>query len=110
MRAGRAWLFLAVWIALTSALLTFPFRRAPNVVQQGYDKVIHTSLFTVMGVAAQAAGPWVTLLLTAPVAVGLEYVQKGIPSRTFSFVDMLANLTGIVLGVSAFELSSRLRR
>lgn len=107
-RRLRAWLFLVLWIALTAALLTIPFDRTPQLVQRGYDKVVHTSLFTVMGIAAQAAAPWVSLGITIPVAVGLELVQQRIPNRTYSVVDMAANLTGIVLGLFAFELSSRL--
>jgi VanZ family protein len=107
-RRFRAWLFLVIWIIFTGVLLTFPFRRSPDVVQRGYDKVIHTSLFTVMGIAAQAAAPFVSLLLTVPVAVGLEYVQKKIPERNFSIIDLLANLTGIVLGLGSYELSTRL--
>ena len=63
-----------------------------------------------MGIAAQAAAPWVSLLVTAPLAVGLELVQKKIPARTFDTTDMLANVVGMVLGLAAFELSTRLSR
>lgn len=106
-RHGRAWLFLVVWIVITGVLLTVQFKKVPQPVQHGYDKVIHTSLFTVMGIAAQAAAPFISLIITVPVAVGLEYVQKQLPYRTFSIVDMLANLTGILLGLVSFELSTR---
>jgi VanZ family protein len=105
----RAWVFLAFWIVLTCFALTFPFRKTPRVLERGYDKVVHTSLFTVMSVSAQAAAPWVSLLITGPFAVGLEMIQKKIPHRTYSTVDMLANFTGIVLGIFAFELSRRLK-
>lgn len=104
----RAWMFLVCWIALTSFALTFPFRKGPKIVERGYDKVIHTSLFTVMGISAQAAAPWISLLVTGPVAVGLELVQKKIPRREFDITDMLANITGIFLGVASYELSRRL--
>jgi len=107
-RHGRAWLFLVCWIALTSVLLTIPFHRQPKIVERGYDKVVHTSLFTVMGIAAQAAAPWISLVVTTPVAVGLELVQQRLPYRTYSTVDLLANLTGILLGLASFELSTRL--
>ncbi len=107
-RRGRAWLFLVCWIALTSFALTFPFRKGPKVLERGYDKVIHTSLFTVMGISAQAAAPWVSLLVTGPLAVGLELIQKRIPQRGFDVTDMLANITGIFLGLASYELSRRL--
>ena len=80
----------------------------PRVVARGYDKVVHTSLFTVMGIAAQAAAPWISLAVTLPVAVGLELVQRQLPYRMYDNVDLLANLTGILLGLASFELSTRL--
>jgi len=107
-RRIRAWVFLVCWTVLTSFALTFPFRKGPKIVERGYDKVIHTSLFTVMGISAQAAAPWISLLVTGPVAVGLELVQKKIPRREFDIADMLANITGIFLGVASYELSRRL--
>jgi VanZ family protein len=109
-RRARAWVFLFCWIALTTFFLTFPFKRGPQVLERGYDKVIHTSLFTVMGISAQAAAPWISLLVTGPVAVGLELLQKRLPAREFSTVDMLANITGIFLGLFAYELSTRLTK
>ena len=107
-RRARAWVFLVCWIAVTSFFLTYPFKKGPKILERGFDKVIHASLFTVMGISAQAAAPWVSLLVTGPVAVGLELIQKKIPERTFDVNDMLANFTGIVLGLGAFELSRRL--
>lgn len=104
---GRAWLFLVIWVVITGVLLTVQFRKVPQVVEHGYDKVVHTALFTVMGIAAQAAAPFISLIITVPVAIGLEYVQKQIPYRTYDIVDMLANLTGILLGLVSFELSTR---
>lgn len=109
---GRAWAFLMFWIALTSFALTFPFqlKNPPKALERGGDKIIHTALFTVMGISAQAAAPWISLLVTGPVAVGLEVVQKKLPRRQYDIVDMLANITGIFLGLLAYELSTRLSR
>ncbi len=108
----RAWVFMVGWIALTCFALTFPFdlKNPPKALERGGDKIIHTSLFTVMGISAQAAAPWISLLVTGPFAVGLELVQKKIPSREFDVVDMLANITGIFLGLFAYELSTRLSK
>ena len=61
-----------------------------------------------MGISAQGAAPWISLLVTGPFAVGLELVQKKIPDRDFDVTDMLANITGIFLGVASYELSRRL--
>jgi len=109
-RRGRAWVFLVCWIVITSFALTFPFKEGPKILDRGLDKVIHTALFTVMGISAQAAAPWISLLVTGPVAVGLELVQKKIPPRAYDTVDLLANITGIFLGLAAYELSTRLAR
>ncbi|MBN2465855.1 hypothetical protein JXD38_09585 [candidate division WOR-3 bacterium] len=88
----------------------FPSGRMERMLERGGDKVIHTTLFTVMGISAQAAAPWISLLVTGPFAVGLELVQKRLPGRDFDMVDMLANITGIFLGLAAFELSTRLAK
>ena len=112
MRRWKAWVFLVCWIALTCFALTYPFqvKNAPKVLERGGDKIIHTALFTVMGISAQAAAPWISLLVTGPFAVGLELVQKKIPQRQYDIVDMLANIAGIFLGLFAYELSTRLSR
>jgi len=112
MRQRRAWVFLAAWIAFTTFALTVPFhmKNPPRMLATGGDKIIHTALFTVMGISAQAAAPWLSLLVTGPVAVGLELVQKKIPGREFDTTDMLANIVGIFLGLAAFELSRKLTR
>ena len=109
-KGWRAWVFLVCWIALTCFAMTYNFRvpRMQKVLERGGDKIIHETLFTVMGLSAQAAAPWVSLLVTAPFAVGLELVQKKIPWRTYDITDMLANIVGIFLGLFAFELSKRL--
>lgn len=111
-RRWRAWVFLVCWIALTCFSLTYDFHagRMERMLSRGGDKIIHTTLFTVMGISAQAAAPWISLLVTGPFAVGLEVVQKKIPGREYDIVDMLANITGIFLGLAAFELSTRLAK
>jgi len=104
--------FLVFWIALTCFALTFPFhmKNQPKMLERGGDKIIHTTLFTVMEISAQAAAPWISLLVTGPFAVGLELIQKRIPARQYDVVDMMANFAGIFLGLFAYELSIRLSR
>ena len=38
-------------------------------------------------------------LCMAPLGIGLEFAQKLVPGRSFSFGDMLANIVGISLGI-----------
>lgn len=112
MKRGRrgAWVLFIAWLLLTSTVLVIPYDIRQMPVGRGFDKVVHTALFTTLGVFAQAALPWSSALITLPLAAGLEYVQKYIPQRTFDRVDLVSNLLGAVLGALLFEVSTRLRR
>ncbi len=112
MRRGRsrAWIVLAVWTVITVTALTIPIDSDRPIIGRGFDKVVHTGMFTAMGVLAQAAAPWFSLLVVLPVAVGTELLQKKLPHRTFDRVDLLANVIGVLLGVGLFETSVRLSR
>jgi VanZ family protein len=109
-RRRLAWVLLVIWTVVTVVALTVPLDRPPKVIGSGFDKVAHTGMFTVMGVLAQAAAPWYSLLFTLPFGVGLEYLQKRLPHRDFDQVEVLANVVGIVLGIVCFETATRLRR
>lgn len=107
---GRTWVALVVWTAVTVAALSLPIGEPPRLVKRGLDKVVHTAMFTVMGVLAQAAAPWVALIGTVPVAAGIELLQKKLPHRTYDTVELLANIVGVLLGMVCYEVSIRLRR
>ncbi len=109
-RRRLAWVLLVIWTVVTAVALTVPLDRAPKIMGRGFDKVAHTGMFTVMGVLAQAAAPWYSLLFTLPFGVGLEYLQKQLPHRDFDQVEVAANVVGIVLGIVCFETATRLRR
>ena len=109
-RRGLAWVLYAVWIALTVTALVVPTDRMPRLFWAGLDKVSHTAMFTVLGALGQAAAPWLTLLVSLPLAVGLELVQKKLPYRTYDTVELVANVVGVACGVACFELGSRLGR
>ena len=42
---------------------------------------------------------FVCALMILLLGVGLELLQSFIPGRSFSFVDMIANIFGVILGV-----------
>jgi VanZ family protein len=109
-RRWLAWVLLAVWAVGIVVALTVPIDYAPKVMGRGFDKVAHTAMFTVLGVLAQAAAPWYSLLFTLPFGAGLEYLQKKLPYRTFDQVEVLANIVGIILGIVCFEIATRLKR
>ena len=111
MRKGRktAWVILTVWTVLTVAALSVPLGRESTLLRHGVDKVVHTGMFTVMGVLAQSAAPWYSLLLALPVAAGTELLQKKLPYRTYDRVELLANVVGVLVGVVCREAAVRLR-
>ena len=111
-RKGRrtARLLFAAWTALTCAALLLPLNFDRTPVGPGFDKVAHTAMFAGLGALAQTAFPWLALMLTLPLATGLEYAQRFVPGRTFDRVDLYANLIGVLLGTLLAELSWRLRR
>ncbi|MEO0079166.1 MAG: hypothetical protein ABIK44_00615 [candidate division WOR-3 bacterium] len=106
----RAWLLLLVWIVVTVTALSVPIPKVPKIVERGLDKALHTALFVVMGVLGQAAAPLGHLFLTGPVAFGVEWLQRKLPGRYYSTVDLAANFLGLLVGIGVFELSIRLKR
>jgi len=112
MRRGRktAWVLLVAWSAVVVTAMVLPLYPEKPIIGYGFDKVAHTAMFTVLGVFAQAALPWVSLVFTVPMGAGLELVQKRIPHRTFDRVELVANMLGAVLGAVCLEVGARLRR
>jgi hypothetical protein len=43
------------------------------------------------------------MLITAAYGTSLEFVQAGIPERSFDYADILANFTGILLGATIYH-------
>jgi len=109
-RRRRAWLLLLVWIALTVTVLSVPLPKPPRILERGLDKVLHTALFSIMGVLGQSAAPWVSLALTATIAFGVEWIQRCIPARHYDPIDWAANFVGLIVGMMACELATRLNR
>ncbi len=106
--ASRVFFFL--WIIITIIALSVPLGKPGKLLQRGLDKTIHTAMFAVMGVLGQSAFPWSGILITAPIALGTEYVQRLLPTkREYNEVDLLANIIGLLLGVILYEIATRLK-
>jgi VanZ family protein len=98
-------IWFALWIAMTtlvSVLYLLPDAGPPGVYQ--IDKLAHFVAFGAIGVAtwpaAQQRGRFIRLLaISCALAVGLEVLQALVPGRQFSLFDVLANLTGLAIGV-----------
>lgn len=105
-----AWVLYLFWVGVTIAAMLLPADKLPKAFWTGLDKVTHTALFTVLGTLGQAATPWVTLLFSLPLAVGLELAQKRFSYRTYDKVELWANVIGVFVGVVCFEVGKRLGR
>lgn len=110
-RLGRAvlWVLLVAAVVLQLVVLYVP----SGVGQQpfpGSDKVVHVVVFLVPVLVALLAGvrPAVVVGVFAAHAVVSETVQAlFLPARSGDPADVLADLTGVALGVAAWRLVGR---
>lgn len=109
-RRRLAWVLFIGWTVLTCAAFLVPVGARRPLVGPGFDKVAHTAVFTGLGALAQTALPWASLLVTLPLAAGLEYAQRFVPRRTFDRVELYANLIGAGFGALLAEAAWRLRK
>jgi VanZ family protein len=72
-----------------------------------WDKVIHFSLFNILGFFAQAVLSVFALLYGTILAVITELLQKFIPGRAPDIVDFSSNMMGMIIGTSFWELIRR---
>lgn len=68
------------------------------------DKVIHFSMFMILGFIAQAVLSLFALLYGTILAIITEVLQKFIPGRTPDLIDFGSNMIGIIIGTSFWEL------
>ena len=98
---------MGLWVVtsvLVSALYLLPDAGPPGVAQA--DKLAHLIAFAAIGTttwpAARHKTQFVILLaISAVLGIGLECLQAFVPSRHFSFLDMLANAVGLAIGAAA---------
>ncbi|GGC06690.1 hypothetical protein GCM10011352_36140 [Marinobacterium zhoushanense] len=112
--AGKPYLYrqLPFWSALAALLYGLLRPQSPPDLFYQSDKWLHLMAFAVLAICAHIAFRvlptgllWGVLLLTAP---GLELLQHLVqPYRTFSALDALANLSGVLLGGAAWWLYTR---
>jgi VanZ family protein len=73
----------------------------------GWDKLIHLSIFSILGFFAQSAISLFALLYTAILAALTEVLQKFVPGRTPDILDFSTNIIGMIIGTSLWELVCR---
>lgn len=97
-------LLLYTYLGLTSS-------SGPHMPQYN-DKLMHFLGYGVAGLSITAALPgwpvWQRLLALLVYSTGIEVLQHFMPPRTFSLGDMLANVTGALLGLISAETARRL--
>ena len=99
------------YVALLTLLLLAPnpamlpgVRRLPHMVS---DVAIHFGAFVLVGIFVLAARPPMRraylIALLAAYAVGVELAQYFVPPRTVDLRDLFANLSGLTVGVLAWQ-------
>lgn len=83
----------------------------PHIPQYN-DKLMHFLGYGVAGWSVTVALPgwpvWQRLLVLVVYSTGIEVIQHFLPPRTFSLGDILANVSGALLGIGSAELARRL--
>lgn len=94
-----------VYITVIVLVVTLiPMSQAWQQKATGWDKLIHFSVFGVLGFFTQMAISIWSLLYTGILAVLTEVLQKFIPGRYPDILDFSTNMIGIIIGTSFWEL------
>ncbi len=99
----RVWLFLG-WLGVAIVFYLSLMPHPPQPLSfHGADKVEHALVYAMLMVwfcqvyVEQRARIWLLVSLVA-MGVGIEFLQRMTGYRTFEYADMLADLTGVLLG------------
>ncbi len=99
----------AVAVLLSSAVLFAPAADVPSA-PPGVDKLVHVLVFVLLALSGRWAGigrPVLAVVLVG-YAAGSELVQALAPlGRSASVGDVLADVVGVLLGITAWELAAR---
>lgn len=105
-RDALLWIPAIVWAGVILVLTSWPNPQLPFSVS-GLDKVVHFSMYGILGFLVGRALPRQRILSAlVAAAVGLavfgaldEWHQRFIPGRSADVRDWLADVTGMVLGL-----------
>jgi hypothetical protein len=90
------------WTLLILTACTWPGKDIPAAPIMGFDKIVHSGLFTVWIILFLLAYPQKSLLLVVmgmAYGLGLEFYQQLLPfDRTFDWWDAVADAAGVMLG------------
>ncbi len=102
LRWGRWWL-IAGWILILSVIVLSVMPGAADLRMSLSDKTGHVLAYLVLtvwfaGVYRRSRYPWIAAGLIV-LGGGLEMVQSQLLHRSAEFADLLANCTGIAVGI-----------
>ena len=110
-------LLVILYIGCIAALSLLPPQDLPKVqLFHGADKVVHFMMYLILSVlgcwALKAEENRYGIWLIIPVAIGwgilMEFIQLELGSgRSFSWYDIIANTTGVVVGIIIYVFASR---
>jgi hypothetical protein len=108
-RTGTRVIWVLLWMALMIG--TFWGELLPggsavlNLVGLLSDKLVHFSSYTLLAfipaMGFRRPAGIACALAMIPVGVGLEFLQRMVPGRSFEIADMAANTLGVLAGLSA---------
>lgn len=96
-----------IFLIVTLIVIIVTLIPLPQKIQNkalGWDKLIHFSIFGILGFFAQASISLFALLYGLFLAIVTEFLQKFIPGRMPDIVDFSTNMMGIIIGTSLWEL------
>jgi len=113
----RVFAALAILLMVVQTVLSsFPMPAMPAGPWFGTDKILHGMAWAAMGACLALAAPrprWTTALVAVALAVGFgaldELHQSYVPGRDASVKDLLADLTGALVGASVATWYGRRR-
>ena len=108
-----------LWAVIVAVLLLLPGDDLPKKeLFKGFDKVVHVLLFGILSflfvsIWEQRSSniDWriilISFLVSFVYSTLLEYLQNFIPGRQYDLIDLLANSTGIVLGLTIWRIKNK---
>jgi hypothetical protein len=106
--AQRQWI-IWLWSFLILVACTWPGKDLPAAPVLGFDKIVHSGLFTVWTILALIIYPQKSRLVVGlgmAYGIGLEFYQQLLPfDRTFDWWDAVADAVGVGIGYAFTKLA-----
>lgn len=118
MQRFALWLPVAVWLLVIFGLSSIPGDGPSRINVAGLDKLVHLTVYGVLGfLVARAAGIgplWWRMAVALAVGIGVgvldETYQRTVPGRDVDALDVVADALGASLGSTLVPLWRRWRR